>query len=129
DFIRREQAGVGQGDGHADVQDVGRLGGAVLRLYRVDFLLAGAIGKRGIDLDAVLGGEGRNDGAVIRPRGRQRDDVERAFLLGRRDQRRHAAASRGGSLRRPVGPAARARRGTRRRAASREQRRGGDARE
>src|ERR1700751_1833339 len=71
---------------------------AVLRLDRVDFLLAGAVREGGVDLEAVLGGEGGQDRAVVRPRGRQRDDVERAFLLGRRDQRGHAAACRGGRL-------------------------------
>ena len=90
DLVRSEQAGVSQRDGLADVQHVGRLGRAVLRLDRVDLLLAGAVREGGVDLDAVLGGEGGQDGAVVRPRRRQRDDVERAFLLGRRDQRVHA---------------------------------------
>src|SRR6185437_10112916 len=58
DLVRGEQAGVGQRDGLAYVHDVRRLGRAVLRLDRVDLLLAGAVGQGRVDLDAVLVREG-----------------------------------------------------------------------
>src|SRR5690348_13096442 len=90
----------------AHVQHVRRPVLALELVDGVELVLAGAVRIRVVDLDAVLGGEVLHDRAVVGPVGRQRYDVERAFLLGRRDQRVHAAASGNGGGRGPVGPAA-----------------------
>ena len=50
-----------------------------------------ASGWAEFDLDAVLRAEGLDDLAVVGPVRRQRDDVERALLLGRGDERVHPA--------------------------------------
>jgi hypothetical protein len=58
---------------------------------RVDLLLAVGIRLIGRDLDAVLGGKGVDDSAIVRPIRGQGDDVELAFGFRRGDQGVHAA--------------------------------------
>ena len=108
-LVRSPQMVVGALDGErrAHVDHVGRAALALELLHGGDLLPAGALGVGVGDLDAVLGGEVLHDRAVVGPVGRQRDDVELAFLLGGRDQSAHAAPRRGGGSGGPVGRAAR----------------------
>src|SRR6185312_7353132 len=105
DLVGGEQAGVGERHRHPDVEHVRCRRGAVFLLDGVDLVLAAACRVSGVDLDPVLALEVLYDRAVVGPVSGQRDDVQRAFLLGRRDQRAHAAAGRGRGLGGPVGPA------------------------
>src|SRR6202035_3413696 len=106
-LVGRQQiaAGALDGEGRAQVEHVGRTALALELLHGGDLLPAGALGVGVGDLDVVLGGEVRHDRAVVGPVGRQRNDVELPFLLGRRDQRAHAAARRSGGGGGPVGGA------------------------
>ena len=96
DLVRREHRGVGQRHRLAEVEDVGRGALALLLVGGVDLVLAGGVGLRGVDLDAVLVAERLDDRAVVGPVRWQRDDIELALLLGRLDQGVHAAEVRGG---------------------------------
>ena len=93
DLVGRELAGrgAGGGGGLADVHDVRGAALAGQLLDRVQLVLAGAVRVGVVDLDAVLGGEGVHDGAVVGPGLRQRYDVQRAFLLRGGDEGVHAA--------------------------------------
>ena len=90
DLVRREQRGVGERHRHADVEHVRGAAGAGLCSDGVDLVLAAAVRVRGVDLDAVLGREAADDGAIVGPIRWQRDDVELALLLGRRNEPAHA---------------------------------------
>jgi hypothetical protein len=93
DLVRRQQVLRGGllGEGGAEVEHVRAAVLPLLALDGVQLVLAGAVGVRAVDLDAVLLAEGVEHLAVVRPVRGQRDDVERALLLGRLDQRIHAA--------------------------------------
>ena len=81
-LVGGEQVGVGQCHGHPNVEDVGSSGRPGELLDGVDLVLAAAVRVGGIDRDSVLGRESADDRPVVSPVGRQRDDVELAFLLG-----------------------------------------------
>src|SRR6185437_14656143 len=103
DLVVRPVAGrlAGDGEGVAHVHHVGRAALALELLDRVQLVLAGTLGVRVGDLNAVLGGERLHDRAVVRPVGRQRDDVEVPLRLGGGDKGVHAAhgGGRGGGAR------------------------------
>src|SRR6266702_1924081 len=99
-LVWRELGGVGQRHGLADVDHIRRAAGAV---ERVDLVLAAAVRVERGDVDSVLGLEASDDGAVVRPVGRQRDDRQLALGLGGRDKRIHSATAGGRRLLRPVG--------------------------
>ncbi len=74
------------GEGRADVEHVGRALRALLRDDRLVLLRRGAIGDGVGQLHLELALVLLHDLAVVGPRGRQRDRVDRAFLLGLGDQ-------------------------------------------
>ena len=87
----REHRGVGQRDRLPEIEHVGCGALALLLVGGVDLVLAGGVGLRRVHLDAVLVGERLDDGAVVGPVRRQRDDIELALLLGGLDEAVHAA--------------------------------------
>src|SRR5216117_2759920 len=80
-LVGREEIGVGEGDLHADVDDVRRAAGARELLDGVDLFLAAPVRVGRGDVDPVLCLEAGDDGAVVRPVRGQRDHVQLAFLL------------------------------------------------
>ena len=96
DLVRREHRGVGQCHRLAEIEHVRRGALALLLVGGVDLVLAGGVGLRRVDLDAVLVGERLDDGAVVGPIRRQGNHIELALLLGRRDEGVHPAEVRGG---------------------------------
>ena len=80
-LVRGVHVGVGEGDGRAQVEDVGLAAGAGQLLRGVDLVLAAGVRLVGLDLDPVLRGEVGDHLAVVRPVGRGGDQVDGALGL------------------------------------------------
>ena len=98
-------------------------------LTAFDLLLAGAVRVGGVDLDAVLGGEGLHDVAVVRPVGGSAMTLSVPSFLAAATSAFMPPPAAADVCVAQSGAAARAARGTRGRAAGREQARGRGARE
>ncbi len=95
-LVGREVVGRLQRHVGAEVEHVGRLVGALVGVGGGDLLLRGGVRGLLVDLDAVLGLEALDDGAVVGPVVRQGDDVELALGLRGGDQPFHPAEVGGG---------------------------------